>query len=119
MSTPSRFLLLFCLTAAILAVPAAAQFDSATVLGTVREATQAVVAGATVTLLNAETGIRAVTTSDENGNYQFLTVKVGTYKVTAEMPGFSTAVADRVTVTISARQRVDLELKVGAVSEVV
>ncbi len=83
MSTTSRVVLLVCVLACVLSPAARAQFDTATVLGTVRDATQAVVAGATVTLLNLDTGIRAATTSDENGNYQFLTVKVGAYKVTA------------------------------------
>src|SRR5262249_27756715 len=71
------------------------------------------------TLTNLETGISAATTTDVNGNYEFPAVKIGLHKVTAEQPGFSTAVASDVRVNVSARQRVDLQLAVGQVTETV
>jgi hypothetical protein len=103
----------------LLVSSAFAQFDTATVLGTVRDADGNVVAGAKVTLTNTGTGIAVTAVTDENGGYQFLNVKIGPYRVSAEMNGFSTAVAEGVTVTVNARQRVDLTLKVGAVTETV
>ena len=57
---------------------AMAQFDTATVLGTVVDATGAVIPGATVTLKNAETGITATAVTDTAGNFQFLNVRIGT-----------------------------------------
>ena len=96
-----------------------AQFDTATVLGTVRDASGNVVPGAKIVLTNSGTGITATAVTDENGNYQFLNVKIGTYRVSAEMTGFSTAIADGVSVSVNARQRVDLALKVGALTETV
>ena len=96
-----------------------AQFDTATVLGTVRDASSNVVPGAKIVLTNIGTGISATATTDENGSYQFLNVKIGTYRVSAEMTGFSTAVAEGFTVTVNARLRVDLSLKVGALTETV
>jgi hypothetical protein len=112
------------LFAALLAVlvPAAAahaQFDAATVLGAVRDSSGAVVPGATVTLKNTGTGISATTVSDQDGNYQFLNVRIGTYNVRAELQGFSAAEADSFAVAVNARQRVDLTLKVGNVGETV
>jgi protocatechuate 3,4-dioxygenase beta subunit len=77
----------------LLVSSAFAQFDTATVLGTVRDADGNVVAGAKVTLTNTGTGIAVTAISDENGGYQFLNVKIGPYRVSAEMNGFSTAVA--------------------------
>ncbi len=111
-------------SAALLAVlaPAAvahAQFDAATVLGAVRDSSGAVVPGATVTLKNTETGISATTVSDQDGNYQFLNVRIGTYNVRAELQGFSAAEADSFAVAVNARQRVDLTLKIGNVGETV
>ena len=53
------------------ATAAFAQFDTASVLGTVRDSTGAVVPGATVTLKNVSTGILANTVSDDKGDYQF------------------------------------------------
>jgi hypothetical protein len=103
----------------VLAVPAHAQFDTATVVGTVRDNTGAVVPGATVTLTNLDTGIAVTRVSDGDGRYEFITVRVGRYKVTAELQGFATALADNVQVTVGARQRVDLQLTPGNLTETV
>ena len=94
-----------------------AQFETAVVLGTVRDASQSAVPGAKVTLLNIGTGIQASTTTDDNGNYLFNNVKIGRYKVTVEKSGFTTAIASDFQVDVNARQRVDLALAVGQVSE--
>src|SRR5215831_2799109 len=94
-----------------------AQFDSATVLGGVRDSNAAVVTGATVTLKNIDTGIEAKAQTDGDGNFQFTNVRIGNYRVSSEKEGFSTAVAERVNVTVNARQRVDLTLQPGAVTE--
>ncbi len=109
-------LLVACL---LLPTGAFAQFDAATVLGTVHDSSGAIVPGATVTLKNLSTGITATGVSDEHGNYQFLNVRIGTYSVRAELQGFSAAQADKVAVTVNARQRVDLTLAVGNVGETV
>jgi hypothetical protein len=93
------------------------QFETSTVLGSVKDRSDAVVAAANVTLTNLETNISTTKTSDENGNYEFVNVKPGRYKVTAEKSGFSTAVAENVLVNVTARQRVDLILAVGQVTE--
>ena len=92
----------------ILARPAWAQFETATVVGSVKDSTGAVVPGAKVTLTNTQTGVTAERTSDANGNFEFFTVRIGAYVVTAEKEGFSIALVDNVQVTVGARQRVDL-----------
>ncbi len=96
-----------------------AQFETATVLGTVRDAAGAIIPGAKVTLKNTATGITANAATDGEGNYQFFNVKIGDYQVTAELPGFASAVAENVSVTVNARQRVDLNLRAGAVTDTV
>jgi hypothetical protein len=103
----------------LVAAPAHAQFDTATVLGSVRDNTGGVVPGATVTLTSLDTGIATTKISNADGNFEFVTVRVGRYKITAELAGFSIALADNVQVTIGARQRVDLQLTPGNVSETV
>lgn len=112
-------ILFFLAALATVAVPAAAQFETATVLGGVRDNSGAMVPGATVTLLNLGTGVSQVKTTDGGGNYEFFTVRLGTYKVTAELGGFAMAVADQVKVTVGSRQRVDLVLTPGGVAEAV
>ena len=89
----SRLRLAMLIAAVLLPALAFAQFDAATVLGTVRDSSGAVVPGATVTLKNVATGITATAVSDENGNYQFLNVRIGTYNARAELQGFSAAEA--------------------------
>ena len=94
-----------------------AQFETATVVGTVRDSSGAVVPDAKVTLTNTQTGVTAERQSDANGNYEFFTVRIGTYVVTAEKAGFSVALIENVQVTVGARQRVDLTMAVGQLTE--
>ena len=54
-----------------------AQFETAEVLGTVRDSADMAVANANVTLTNQDTAIETKTTTDEAGNYGFFNVKVG------------------------------------------
>lgn len=109
--------ILRCLAMGMLALPLLAQFDSATVLGTVNDSTGLGIPQAKIRLTNVRTGVDLNTTTDGNGNYQFLTVRVGTYKVTAEAAGFKAAIASDFEVTVNARQRVDLTLEVGSTAE--
>ncbi len=104
----------FLMTAALFA-----QFDTAEVVGTVRDASGGAIPKATVTLTNMDTGIQAKTNSDENGNYDFFNVKVGRYSVVVEHTGFSKFTTTDVQVNVNARQRVDVALQVGAVTETV
>jgi hypothetical protein len=99
--------------------PCFAQYETADVLGTVKDPRAAGIPRALVTLMNQETGIEAKTTTDETGDFLFSQVKVGKYRITAEAAGFSKAVASDIVVDVSARQRVDLTLQVGAVTETV
>ena len=84
MRTMHRFTIVLALVGVLLgAASAHAQFDTATVVGTVKDNTGAVVPGATVTLTNLDTGIAVTKVTDADGNYEFVTVRVGRYKVTA------------------------------------
>ena len=116
---PTRIILFVLLALSYSVSSAFAQFDTATVLGTVRDNTGGVVPGATVTLTGLDTGISSTRVTDENGNFEFTTVRIGRYKVTAELTGFSVALADNVQATVGARQRVDLQLTPGSMQETV
>ncbi len=94
------------------------QVGTSEVLGTVRDASHTAVPRAAVTLTSSETGIFAKTVTDGNGEYDFLNVKVGHYTVSLEQTGFTKATAD-VAVDVEARQRVDISLQVGAVTDTV
>ena len=97
--------------------PAAAQFETASVVGTVRDSSGAVVTAATVTLTAIATGVSVTRPSSAEGEFEFVNVKTGQYIVTAEKTGFSIALMDNLTVRVGARQRADLTLTVGQVTE--
>ena len=81
------------ITLLVCAAGAWAQFDSAAVLGSVRDSAGLPVQRSKVTLQNVATGVQLEAISDEAGNYQFLTVKAGQYTVAAEAQGFKEAQA--------------------------
>lgn len=114
-----RFICAVFLCGAFLHSSVSAQFDSATVLGTVRDSAGAVVPNVTVTLKNTETANTVAAATDGEGNYQFLNVKIGNYQVLAEATGFSKVVVDNISAEVNARQRVDVTLTAGAVSATV
>lgn len=102
-------LLLFTASAAF------AQF-TASIQGEVKDPSGAGVAKATVHLVNTATGVPAVATSDEAGNYRFVSLAPGSYKITAEAAGFAKSEAN-VTLLTEQNLTVPLSLKVGSVSE--
>src|SRR5215472_1298248 len=79
-----------------------AQFETAEVLGTVRDPSSAPIPGAAVTLTNIDTGIEAKAVSDAFGNYDFFNVKVGRYSIVVEALGFSKATIPGVVVEVGA-----------------
>src|SRR5258705_217289 len=96
-----------------------AQFDSATVLGTVRDPSGSVIAKARITLRNVNTAVTATTSTNAAGNYECLTVKIGDYRVSAEAAGFAPVTTEPFNVAVNARQRVDLSMQVGAATETI
>src|SRR5262245_15700003 len=77
---------------------AMAQFETAAIVGTVRDGSGAVVPGTTVTLTNTATGVAVQRTTGTDGSYEFLTVKDGIYVITGEKTGFSLTLIDNVQV---------------------
>src|ERR1700719_80460 len=66
-------------------------FSQSTTLlrGTVSDPQSGVIAGAVVTLSNAGTGFNRSITTDTRGEYQFVQIAPGTYKIDVEMVGFA------------------------------
>src|SRR5215470_14376756 len=69
------------------------QTANATLGGSVSDTTGALIPGVMVTATNTETGIVNVEVTNEAGVYQFASLQPGTYRLTAELPGFQTQVA--------------------------
>ncbi len=99
----------------ILAVSAKAQFDTATVLGTVTDPSGAVVARIHVALRNTATAEEQTALTDDQGQFRFVSVPVGSYRLQVTAQGFETAAAT-FELEVGARQRVDVQLKVASTS---
>ncbi|MDQ3132671.1 MAG: TonB-dependent receptor, partial [Acidobacteriota bacterium] len=106
-------------TVLMLSNAAFAQFETATVLGSVRDPNDAAIQNADVVLKNTATEITQTATTDQNGDYQFANVRIGIYQIIIEANGFNRTVAENINVTVNARQRVDLTLQVATASETV
>ena len=111
----SRYSIWLFAVLAFTASSALAQF-TASIQGEVKDQSGAGVAKATVNLVNTATGVTAVATSDDGGNYRFVSLAPGSYKITVEAAGFAKSEAD---VTLLTARNLDLpiSLKVGAVTE--
>lgn len=91
-----------------------AQFETASVLGYVRDVSGAAVTNAEVRLINQNTQQTVTLHTNGVGAFEFTDVKIGPYHVTAVATGFNTADTAPFTVQVNARQRVDLTLQAGA-----
>ena len=96
-----------------------AQALNGSVVGTVKDSTDAMVAEAVLSLRNAETGQARQVVSDSTGAFNFATVQPGTYEIRANKPGFSNFVQTGIVVSPDAIVRVDVALRLGEVSETV
>lgn len=85
--------------------------------GTITDQTQAVIGGATVTLLNVATGVKVVRKSSETGLYLFDFVDPGTYTVTVEAAGFTKFIQENIPVQMRGDVTVNATLSPGAVQE--
>jgi hypothetical protein len=101
----------------VCAVPGFAQTTSTEVLGTVTDATGAVVPGAEVSLLRVATGERRQTKTDATGNYSFPLIEIGDYTVTVAMQGFKTQTQTGINVSYQQKARVNVVLEVGATTD--
>ncbi len=104
--------------AVLMALPAAAQEQTGSITGVVKDSQGGSVPGATVEATS--TGGRTLTaTTDATGTYRFPALPGGTYTVTAKLAGFSPGRVDNVVVTLGKLMTVNLSLKLGAMTETV
>ncbi|HEX8144860.1 MAG TPA: carboxypeptidase-like regulatory domain-containing protein [Pyrinomonadaceae bacterium] len=98
-----------CLLLAALALPASAQNNKGTIVGTVTDPNGALVAGAKVTVINNATGVTRDATSSEDGTYTVPNLEPGNYRVTVDAQGFQSVVVESVQLETNARQPVDVK----------
>src|SRR5712675_2718273 len=83
-----------------------AQTFRGTILGTVTDASGALVSGAAVKVRNVGTGQERSTTTSADGSYAIPELPIGTYVVSISQSGFQTAVANNVEVSVASERRV-------------
>ncbi len=100
-------------------VPLGAQDTTATISGTVRDQTGAVVPGVTVTTKNVGTNAERTEPTDTAGRYRIRSLPVGNYEVRAELSGFQTSVRRGIELTVGREAVVDFAVQAGDISETV
>jgi hypothetical protein len=94
-----------------------AQQDRGTFVGTVTDASGAVVPNAKVAITNVDTNVTVNTVTNDAGNFRTPNLQSGTYRVKVEVAGFKTAVREGVRLAVQDVARVDVTLEVGQTSE--
>ena len=98
-------------------VSAFAQTGNASVGGFVQDSSQAVVPGVTITAENTQTGVVSKTITNETGTYTILSLLPGTYRLSAELPGFRPHIYNDVQLGTGVLARYNFTLQVGAVTQ--
>jgi Carboxypeptidase regulatory-like domain/TonB dependent receptor/TonB-dependent Receptor Plug Domain len=102
-----------------LSAAAHAQVDTGQVLGTVQDQQGAAVAGAQLTLTNSDENVSLAQRTDSRGGFDFASVKIGKYSLTAEASGFAKVTQTDVVVNIQQNVVANLILKPGSVQSTV
>ena len=116
---PLALLLLAATVAGATTLHAQSQAINGTIEGVVRDGTGAVLPGASVNVVNLDTGQQRTMTTNADGGYRAVLLSLGSYRVKAELQGFKTI--ERTGITLSAGQTavVNFAMEVGGVAEVV
>ena len=120
MARAANFVFVVLTVACLLPAKALAQGETTSaIVGQVRDSTDALVAGATVTITNHETGLKRSARTDDAGRFNFPQLKPGTYSVRAEAQGFGPQQNDNVSSGLGQKQTVDFILNVARSNEAV
>jgi outer membrane receptor protein involved in Fe transport len=104
----------------LLSVPASGQVAGATLSGTIKDSSGAVVPEAKVAIKNVATGVTTELATNADGFYTAANLLPGDYEVTVSAKGFNTERRTGISLTVGSQQVFDLALHVGsALKEVV
>jgi hypothetical protein len=87
--------------------------------GIVLDHNNAAVSTATVTAANIENGSTRTATTDQSGVYRIPLLPLGTYRISADAPGFKRFVREGITLVTGQTATVDLRLEAGQIDETV
>jgi hypothetical protein len=115
---PLACALVLCLVA-LLPWSAAAQSETASAIGTIRDAQGGAMPGVSLTLRNVDMGLARQSTTSDEGRYWLAGLPAGRYELTAERAGFRTVVRAGITLTLGAEAVLDVDLSVAGVGETI
>jgi hypothetical protein len=98
---------------------ASAQETRSTILGTVKDSTDAVVPGARIEIVNTDSNTTSKLTTNGQGYYEAPYLLAGNYKITVMANGFKKSVQTGYVLTVNSRQNLDISLEVGGTEETV
>src|SRR5579859_1048680 len=87
--------------------------------GTVADTSGASIGQATLTLTNLDTNTKTQLKTDASGNYSFVNIVPGRYRIQADANGFKKFVREPIVVEVESGLRIDISMPVGAASETV
>jgi Carboxypeptidase regulatory-like domain/TonB dependent receptor len=94
-----------------------AHAQTAQINGTVIDASNAVVPGATLTIRNVDTNDARIAVSNDRGQYNVPFLPSGRYTVKCELTGFQTTLREGIVLETDRDVRVDFDLKAGGITE--
>jgi len=112
-----RRTLVLCVAVTVLAAVAAAQTGLASISGQVKDASGAVIPGATITVKNIATNVTRTTQSNAEGRYSVANLIPGLYSVRAQFQGFKDLEREKLELRVGDRIALDLDMEVGAAAE--
>ncbi|PYV62348.1 MAG: hypothetical protein DMG95_09830 [Acidobacteria bacterium] len=123
MSSPTSrrtaFSVVLLLSFSLLFTPAFGQSTGGRIIGRVADSTGAVISGVQITLANEATGVSRDTKTDQNGDYTFVEVAPGNYRMEYALQGFKKNVRTNVTVEVNQVLTLNAALQPGATQETV
>ena len=107
----------FALCLILLCAATARAQDTASITGTITDPSGAAVSGAQVTIASPERGRNRTVPTNNNGDYLFASLPIGSYNLTVAANGFKTYKASGVVLRVAQKARVDVALSIGGAKE--
>jgi len=94
-----------------------AQVDTGSLVGTVKDASGAVLPNVSVTATNVDTGVPTSAKTELSGNYVITPLHIGRYSVSVEVTGFRREIRKDIVLDVQQTIKLDFTLQVGSISE--
>src|SRR5580692_808302 len=101
----------------LVAIPAFAQSNTVSILGSVKDPSGCSIPGATVTVTNTDTGLTRTAMTQQDGSYRFPELPPGHYQVKAGAMGFNTQIRTGFDIEVTQQPVINFTMQVGATTQ--